>query len=637
MASDPIDVIAVGISESSITPTPAQLAEESVRRTHVDRLDEAVHAEVNVEAPGYEKMLASTRWEELPLSEDIIKGVRAKGWERPSKIQAQALPYILRADKPNLLAQAKNGSGKTGSFGLAMLAVVDPNLAKPQSLCICPARELAIQTTKVLQQLAKFTRIQVAAVIGGVMYTEPILAHVIVVTPGKVQEVIKNKLLNLSAIKVFVLDEADDMIENFAAECNMVKRAASAGRKQPPQVLLFSASFECLEPSHPFAKRAKDFTDLIIDRSLRVPIVIRVTSNELKLENVTQFFVQLPPQRGGPNAEFDAKLKFLLSMYDTLTVGKTMIFVQSRKGAQALADAMRAQGHNPSVITGDKANSQEDRVRVYEEFERGVTKVLITTDLMTRGIDMQGMKLVINFDLPWLFEEGIGFKGGHVHFATFQHRVGRVGRFGTVGAAIHLLANDADARALQEINRHFDLSMLALKADSPEEAAVQVEEAMEKPPSMQMKRSEPAIPVFGVGAPAAAGGGGASSSASAPPSTAAVAAAGGAATATRGAAAVTSPLAAPAAPAAFPGFAPAAAAGAPLFGSGAPPPFGGFTFPAFGSVPASGTAAAAGGTVAFPAFPSFPSMTAVFGASTVQPASAAPAGATTSTPASIEA
>jgi superfamily II DNA/RNA helicase len=120
---------------------------------------------------------------------------------------------------------------------------------------------------------------------------------------------------------------------------------------------------------------------------------------------------------------------------------------------------MRAQGHNPSVITGkpplihtqhsrqrsaafslcylrvcsgDKANSQEDRVRVYEEFERGVTKVLISTDLMTRGIDMPGMKLVINFDLPWLYEEGSGFKGGHVHFATFQHRVGRVGRFGHV-------------------------------------------------------------------------------------------------------------------------------------------------------------------------------------------------------------
>lgn len=532
-------------------------------------------------------MLASTRWEELPLSEDIIKGVRAKGWERPSKIQAQALPYILRADKPNLLAQAKNGSGKTGSFGLAMLAVVDTKLAAPQSLCMCPARELAIQTTKVLQQLAKFTTIQVAAVIGGVMYTAPILAHVVVATPGKAKEVIRKKLLNLSSIKVFALDEADDMIENFSGDCSEVKRAAMVGRKQPPQVLLFSASFECLEPSHALAQRAKSFTDLIIDRALRTPIVIRVTSNELKLENVTQFFVQLAPLGRGPDAEFDAKLKFLLSMYDTMTVGKTMIFMQTRKGAQALADAMRAQGHNPSVITGDKANSQEDRVRVYEEFERGVTKVLISTDLMTRGIDMPGMKLVINFDLPWLYEEGSGFKGGHVHFATFQHRVGRVGRFGHVGAAIHLLASDSDARALQEINRHFDLSMSALKADSPEEAAVQVEEAMLKPPSMQTKRSGPASPVFGVGAPSASVGssGGAA----------------GAVTAAPAAGADSSGLssgssAAPVAPFSFPGF------------GGVPAVPGGFTLPAFGAAPAgvpSGTA---------PAFPAFPSMTAVFGA-----------------------
>lgn len=151
-----------------------------VGRTHVDKLEEAVNAEIKVEAPGYEALLASTRWDELPLPADIIKGIIAAGWERPSKIQAQALPHILRPDRPNLLAQAKNGSGKTGAFGLGMLAAVDVKLQKPQALCICPTRELAIQTTKVLQTLARFTEppISVTAVIGGVMYMEPIFTHV---------------------------------------------------------------------------------------------------------------------------------------------------------------------------------------------------------------------------------------------------------------------------------------------------------------------------------------------------------------------------------------------------------------------------------------------------------------------------
>ena len=235
-AASSVENLTASIATAQIAPS-SEDAGASVRRQHVEALQEESKAEVTVHAPGYEHMLSSARWEDLPLPPDIIRGVYAKGWERPSKIQAQALPYMLRRDHPSLLAQAKNGSGKTGAFGLAMLAAVDVNLNKVQALCMSPTRELAIQTTRVLQQLSQFTNIQSVSVIGGVRYTQEISSHIVVATPGKIQDVLKTRKLDLSALRVFVLDEADDMIENFAGDCMFVKRASCKGR-QPPQVCL---------------------------------------------------------------------------------------------------------------------------------------------------------------------------------------------------------------------------------------------------------------------------------------------------------------------------------------------------------------------------------------------------------------
>ena len=206
-AVDPSAAVIDGLSAqlsaaAHVAPGPEEAPAVGVRRQHVEVLAEEARAEITVHAPGYEHMLSSAKWEDLPLPPDVIRGAYAKGWERPSKIQAQALPYMLRRDHPSLLAQAKNGSGKTGAFGLAMLAAVDPNMQRVQALCMSPTRELAIQTTRVLQQLAQFTGIQSVSVIGGVRYTQPITSHIVVATPGKIQDVLKNRLLDLSALKV---------------------------------------------------------------------------------------------------------------------------------------------------------------------------------------------------------------------------------------------------------------------------------------------------------------------------------------------------------------------------------------------------------------------------------------------------
>lgn len=143
---------------------------------------------------------------------------------------------------------------------------------------------------------------------------------------------------------------------------------------------------------------------------------------------------------------------------------------------------MRAAGHAPSVITGSRDVAMEERLRVQEEFENGITKVLICTDLMTRGIDVPGMKLVINFDLPFEYTGG-GPGPRQPDFATFQHRSGRVGRFGQVGAVVNLIASDGDADALGQLAQHFALPLRSLPAQSPEDASVAVEDAMARPPA----------------------------------------------------------------------------------------------------------------------------------------------------------
>lgn len=154
--------------------------------------------------------------------------------------------------------------------------------------------------------------------------------------------------------------------------------------------------------------------------------------------------------------------------------------LQTRERAKTLAEAMRAQGHAPSVITGSKDLPMEERVRLQEEFEKGVTKVLICTDLMTRGIDVPGMKLVVNFDLPYDYSQG--FRGPRMpSFENFQHRSGRVGRFGKVGVNLHMVTNGTEMEVLLAMTNHFALTPHPLPLDNPEEASVMVEGAMEKP------------------------------------------------------------------------------------------------------------------------------------------------------------
>lgn len=374
----------------------------------------------------------------------------------------------LCSKRPNLLAQSKNGSGKTGAFGLAMLQVCDSTIPKPQAICISPTRELAVQTTKRLQLLGEFLRtrsdgapaLTFATIIGGVQYSEAINAHVLVATPGKTVELIRRRLLDLSSVKLMAVDEADDMILNFKGDIEGIKKACSLRRPGgigPLQVLLFSASFDCIQPSHPASTGARDFVESVLDRKAgrEVATVIVNSMEELRLDNVTHFAIRVKPNHSSgvrpSNKEvFGAKLQALLQVYEALVVGKAIVFASSRDAVDELARALRDQGHKPTVARGGRDMKMDERSSVIDEFERGVTKVLIATDLLQRGLDIPDLKLVINFELPRVFDEATKRFAGP-SFASFQHRCGRVGRYGAIGVCLHIVGTEEEERMLNEV------------------------------------------------------------------------------------------------------------------------------------------------------------------------------------------
>jgi superfamily II DNA/RNA helicase len=237
-----------------------------------------------------------------------------------------------------MIAQSKAGSGKTGAFGLAMLEVIDPKVGAPQALCLSPTRELAMQTLERLKKVGRFlvqspdnpAGITSSVIMGGLRY-ERVTQHLLVATPGKLLELIKNRLIDLSALRIFTVDEADDMVVSFQSEVETIKKAASVKRAAgaPPhvQVLLFSASFDCIQPANPGAVKAKNFVDKLLDKPARTPTEIFIRSVEdLKLKNVTHFVAHVKPAGTRYDDAHEAKVAWIAEVYEFLTAGKSLIF-----------------------------------------------------------------------------------------------------------------------------------------------------------------------------------------------------------------------------------------------------------------------------------------------------------------------
>jgi len=361
----------------------------------------------------------------MDLKEELLRGIYAYGFEKPSAIQQRAIkPVILKHD---VIAQAQSGTGKTATFSIALLQNVDETLNECQALIMAPTRELAQQIQKVVMALADFMNLVVHACVGGTAVREDIRilqqgVHVVVGTPGRVYDMINRRNLRTDSIKLFVLDEADEMLSRgFKDQIYEVFRYLP----EDVQVALFSATMplEVLE---------------VTGRFMRDPKTILVKKDELTLEGIKQFYIGIDRE--------DWKLETLCDLYETLTITQAIIYCNTRRKVDWLVEQMTKRDFTVSCMHGEM--EQRERDIIMREFRSGSSRVLITTDLLARGIDVQQVSLVINYDLPTNRE-------------NYIHRIGRSGRFGRKGVAINFVTED-DLRYLRDIEQFYQTQVLEM-------------------------------------------------------------------------------------------------------------------------------------------------------------------------------
>ncbi|KAJ1922145.1 translation initiation factor eIF4A [Mycoemilia scoparia] len=367
-----------------------------------------------------------TNWEEIcesfddmSLKEELLRGIYAYGFERPSAIQSRAIVPVLK--NKDVIAQAQSGTGKTATFCISILQQIDLSLKKIQAIVMAPTRELASQIQKVMESLGDFLKVDAHTCIGGTNVQEDAKklqsgVHVVVGTPGRVFDMINRKHLNTDHVKMFVLDEADEMLSRgFKEQIYDVFQSLPT----TVQVVLLSATMpqDVLEVTTKF---------------MRDPIRILVKRDELTLEGIKQFFV---------NVEKDEfKFDTLIDLYSTFTITQAVIFCNTRRKVDKVTEDLRSREFTVSALHGDM--DQSDRDIIMKEFRSGSSRVLITTDLLARGIDVQQVSLVINYDLPTNME-------------NYIHRIGRGGRFGRKGVAINFVTNQDNA-ALLELQKFYN-------------------------------------------------------------------------------------------------------------------------------------------------------------------------------------
>jgi len=356
-------------------------------------------------------------FEDLGLSEDLLRGIFGYGFERPSEIQREAIPKIL--GKRDVIAQAHSGTGKTGAFTIASLELVDPLNPRTQVVVLSPTRELTEQTYEVCRGLSRhMKKVNVVLCMGGtpvrrdveVFSRDP--CHVVIATPGRFLQLLQKDVIRLSSLKLLVIDEADEMLKvGFQDQLVRVFRYLT----KDAQIAIFSATMppEAVEISRKF---------------MNDPVFVRVHHEQLTLEGIKQFYINVVHE--------ECKFETLLDLYSKLCVSQAILFCNSKRKVNLLAEQLKAQGFTVGSIHSEM--DMPTRNRVYQDFKRTATRILISTDILSRGIDVQGVSFVVNYDLPASRE-------------CYLHRIGRSGRYGRKGVAINLVTEGelGDVRALE--------------------------------------------------------------------------------------------------------------------------------------------------------------------------------------------
>ena len=367
-------------------------------------------------------------FDDMNLNENILRGIYGNGYEKPSSIQQKAIVPII--NEGDIIIQSQSGTGKSATFLIGTLQKLDTKLKKSQILVLSPTRELATQTEDVFKKISKYLNITSSITIGGTSLNINIEElkkgnQYIIGTPGRVNDMLKRGYLKSDNLKSIVIDEADEMLSSgFQSQIYEIFQYLP----KTTQVILVSATMpvEVLELTKKF---------------MNEPLKILVKTEELTLEGILQFYIDVVQEQW--------KIEVICDLYSTLTVTQCVIFCNTIKKVEWVTKTMTDKDFVVSAIHGEM--TQEERNTIMKNFRTGSSRILVTTDLLARGIDVQQVSLVINYDLPNNKE-------------NYIHRIGRSGRFGRKGVAINLVTtNDIDD--LRELEKFYSTSIEEMPND----------------------------------------------------------------------------------------------------------------------------------------------------------------------------
>lgn len=358
-------------------------------------------------------------FEEMELREELLRGLFSAGFDKPSGIQQRCIMPIVRGR--DLVAQAQSGTGKTAMIALVSLQIASSKARDVQVLILSPTRELASQTHSNLQKLGEFCSVGSHACVGGKKVSEDIKrlesksVQVVSGTPGRVYDMIQRQMLNMKKLKTLIIDEADEMFGMGFKE-----QVYDIYRHIPPdtQIVLVSATL------------SKEVLDMA-EAFMTDPVSVLVKRDGLTLKGIRQFYVDVEQE--------EWKFDTLCDLYETVTITQAVIFCNTKKKVEWLGKKMIENNFTVSTMHGDMG--QVDRDKVMSSFRAGQSRVLIASDIWSRGIDVQTVNLVINYDVPRYVE-------------SYLHRIGRSGRFGRSGVAVTFVT-DSDRGELRSIERYY--------------------------------------------------------------------------------------------------------------------------------------------------------------------------------------
>ena len=361
--------------------------------------------------------MKNLRFSELDLSKEVQKAVAEMGFEEATPIQSQSIPYLLKGK--DLIGQAQTGTGKTCAFGIPVVEMIHPETKSIQGLVLCPTRELAIQSAEELKNVAKYKRgIRILPIYGGQPIERQIAAlrahpQIIIGTPGRIMDHLRRNTLKLGHLKMMVLDEADEMLNmGFREDIDIILKEVP-GQKQ---TIFFSATMP------------REIVDLTA-KYQKNPVTIKAVHQQLTVPKIEQFYLE---------AQESTKLDLLTRMIDAYNFKLTLVFCNTKRRVDELSSNLQARGYLTEALHGDIRQSQRDRVMA--KFRQGKIDILIATDVAARGIDVDDISAVFNYDLPSDEE-------------YYVHRIGRTGRAGRAGQAFTFVSG-REIYKLKDIQRY---------------------------------------------------------------------------------------------------------------------------------------------------------------------------------------